>query len=108
MWSVYRLLYKQKVVGVHVQLPSPSSDGLSKTLWRLEVPPKVRVFRWRVAHEFLPARQVLCRRHIESIAFCEECGDPKESILHVLLVCSMAKEFWRQVRMGTGVKNPKI
>ena len=59
-------------------------------------------------NSFLPARQVLCRRHIETIAFCEERGDPEESIRHALLECSVAKELWRQVRIGIGVKIPNL
>lgn len=35
-------------------------------------------------------------------------GAPEESICHVLLECSIAKEFWYQVRVGIGVKIPKL
>jgi hypothetical protein len=56
-------------------------------------------------HEFLPARQVLCRRHIELIANCEVCGATEESIKHVLMG-TVAKEFWHQVKLMTGVKIP--
>jgi hypothetical protein len=69
-------------------------------------PPKVKVFWWRVIHEFLPARQILWKGHTEPIACCEVCGAPEESIDHVLLDCSI-KEFWHQVRMRIGVKIPK-
>jgi ribonuclease HI len=51
---------------------------------------------------------VLFRRHIERIAFCEDCGDPEESIQHALMGCSVAKRFWHQVRLGTGVKIPSL
>jgi hypothetical protein len=78
--SAYKLLFNGKSEGVHNQQPSSSSDRL----WKLEIPPKVRVFWWRVLHEFLPAKQILWRRHIEPVAFCEVCGDPGESIRHVL------------------------
>lgn len=68
----------------------------------------MRVFWWRVVHGFLPAKGVLFRKHIEWIAFCEDCGDPEESIRHVLAQCSIAKMFWRHVRLGTGVKLPNL
>lgn len=61
-----------------------SSDGVWKLIWKLEVPPKVRVFWWRVVHEFLPARQVL------------------------LMECTVAKEFWRQMKMTTGAASGHI
>jgi hypothetical protein len=50
-----------------------SGDVFWKETWKLNVPPKVRVFWWRVLHEFLPAKSVLYRRHIEPTAFCEVC-----------------------------------
>ena len=59
-------------------------------------------------HEFLPARHILWKRHIEPVPFCEVCGAPEESICHVLLECSIANEFWHQVRVGIGVKIPKL
>jgi hypothetical protein len=87
--------------------PGASADGLWKILWKLE-PPKVKVFWWRVVHEFLPARHILWKRHIEPIAFCAVCGAPEESIAHVLLYCTVAREFWHQVRVGIGVKIPSL
>ena len=35
-------------------------------------------------------------------------GDLCESIRHVLLDCLVAKVFWHQVRLGTGVKIPDL
>jgi hypothetical protein len=79
-----------------------------KKNWKLEVPPKVRVFWWRVLHEFLPTKQILFRRHIEPMAFCEVCGEPEESIRHVLLDCTVARQFWAYTRWATGVKVPSL
>jgi hypothetical protein len=45
-------------------------------------------------------RQVLFRRHIERIAFCEDRGDPEESIQHALIGCWVAKRLWHQVRLN--------
>lgn len=54
-----------------------SSGGQDKKFWRklwsLPVPPKVRNFWWRVIKGFVPARAVLCQRHIEQIGFCQAC-----------------------------------
>ena len=59
-----------------------------------------------MSHELLPARQILCRRHVEPVAFCEVCGDPEESMKHVLVDCTVAKQFWSQTRASTKVKIP--
>lgn len=102
--SAYKLLHSVKMENIAGHSPSSSDGWVWKAVWRLPVPPKVRVFWWRVLKEFLPARAVLHRRHIDSIAYCEVCGNPEESIMHVLLECSVEKEFWNQIKMMTGLK----
>lgn len=61
--SPYKLLFKEEENQNHE--PGASTDGLWKIIWNLEIPPKVKVFWWRVVHEFLPARHILWKRHIE-------------------------------------------
>ena len=105
--SAHRLLENQRL-HQETELPSSSSDDVWKKIWKLEVPPKVQVFWWRVMHGFLPARQVLHRRHIESIPHCEVCGAEEESIRHVLIECTIAKNFWEQAKDLIGVKLPTL
>jgi hypothetical protein len=45
-----------------------------------------------VINEFLPAKQVLHRRHIEPLATCDICGCQEASLQHVLLECTVAIE----------------
>ena len=59
-------------------------------------------------HEFLPAKQILHRRHIERIAACEVCGAERETIRHVLLECTVAKVFWEHTKKLAGVKLPHL
>ena len=61
-----------------------------------------------VMHEFLPAKQILHRRHIERIAACEVCGAERETIRHVLLECTVAKVFWEHTKKLAGVKLPHL
>jgi hypothetical protein len=106
--SAYKLLFNRKFEAVTVGQPSSSSDAMWKGVWKLNVPPKVRVFWWRAFHEFLPSRYNLWRRHIEPVAFCETCGDLEETIRYVLLDYTVAKEFWCQARMAAGIKLPRL
>lgn len=89
-------------------MPSSSGEGPWKKIRKLQVPPKVRIFWCRVLNEFLPARQVLWRKHIEPIAFCEVCGAQEETIRHVLIDCTVAREVWVQVKLLSGVKLPSL
>lgn len=39
---------------------------------------------------------------------CVVCGAPEESIKHVLMDCTVAKSFWTQTRLATGVEIPQL
>lgn len=103
--SAYKLLdsrhYHQEVM----HDSGPSGDTTWKLIWKLDVPPKVKsVLVESPTYEFLPARQILHRRHIKENAHCEVCGVPAESIGHVLMECTVAMIFWEQAKKITGVK----
>jgi hypothetical protein len=85
---------------------SASGDESWKRIWKLQVPPKVKVFCWRVLHEFIPTKDVLQRRHIEPTSFCEICGADRESIKHTLTECTVARIFWQEMRSLYGAKLP--
>ena len=73
--SAYR-----KLTSAHQQQTLESSgDEFWKKTWRLNVPPEVKVFCWRVLHEFLPAKSVLIQLH--SVRYVELTA--RESIRHV-------------------------
>jgi len=106
--SAYKLL---DIARQQLQDEAPvgtSGDDTWRRIWKLDVPPKVKVFWWRVIHEFLPAKQVLHRRHIEPVATCDTCGSQDESIRHVLMGCTIARMFWEQTKELTGVKLPSL
>jgi hypothetical protein len=86
----------------------PSMNKHWQQVWKLDVPPKVKVFWWRVLHDYLPAKQVLHRRHVEPIAYCDTCGAEEESVRHVLTECTVASIFWEQTKEMTGVKLPTL
>lgn len=88
--SAYRLLDAERIREQVVGRAGCLGNEDWKRIWKLKVPPKVRVFWWRVIHEFLPARLILHRRHLEPIPNCEVCGGDEESIRHVLIECTVA------------------
>lgn len=59
-----------------------NNNPVWRKLWKTKVPPKVRVFWWRVLHEFIPSRANLHYRHIERLDNCEFCGANKETTFH--------------------------
>ncbi|GJN04355.1 hypothetical protein PR202_ga21898 [Eleusine coracana subsp. coracana] len=106
--SAYKLLDHDQNNGNNLSDASRSSEDEWKSTWKLDVPPKVRVFWWRVLHGFLPAKQVLHHRHVERVANYDMCGASEESIHHILIESTVARLFWAQTKELAGVKLPNL
>jgi hypothetical protein len=111
--SAYRLLVEQEAHDrYHKESRAASSlainDPYWQKLWKCKVPPKVRVFWWRVSHDYMPCRANLYRKHIEPIGTYVFCGMEDETTYHALTQCSYAAEFWNKFRTITGIKLPKL
>ncbi|KAF8740105.1 hypothetical protein HU200_013821 [Digitaria exilis] len=111
--SAYRMLARNEAQQRHFDEnraahSASMDDPMWKMLWKCKVPPKVRVFWWRVAHEFLPSRANLHRRHMEPLGTCETCGAQAETSFHALTECTYARAFWQRLKELTGVKLPLL
>jgi hypothetical protein len=106
--SAYKLLHLRQQQRDDMATASTSANDTWSLIWKLDVPPKVKIFWWRVVREFLPAKQVLHRRHVEPVPTCDTCGNHEESIRHVLMECSIARIFWEQTKELIGVKLPNL
>jgi hypothetical protein len=84
------------------------NDPLWRKLWKCKVPPKVRVFWWRIFNEYIPSRANLHQRHIDPLSICDTCGARDETTFHALLECTYARQFWIRLRELTGVKLPTL
>jgi len=102
------LLDRTRIRNSDVNVASVFENQVWKKIWKLKVPQKIRVFWWRVVHEFLPARHILCSRHVEPIANYDVCEADEESIRHVLIECTVARAFWEHAKELTGVKLPEL
>lgn len=72
-----------------------ASDGtwVWMKIWKLKIPPKIRIFWWRAVQNYLPTKLELHRRHVEHDASCFTCGAEEESLFHVVFECPMARRF---------------
>ncbi|KAL0434882.1 UNVERIFIED_CONTAM: hypothetical protein Sradi_0196100 [Sesamum radiatum] len=57
-------------------------------------PPSIRNFVWRACHEALPAAGNLAKRKPGIDTECLLCRVEVESIAHVMLTCSFARQVW--------------
>ena len=74
----------------------------------MAIPPKVKVFWWRVMHNFVPVKANLMERHIETQGTCPDCGAKDETVYHALITCTFATMFWRSFYEMFNIKLPRL
>jgi len=73
-----------------------------KPLWKLNCPAKVKLFMWCVIRGKVPTWEVLQKRNINGPGWCTLCKREQESITHLFITCSFAKEVWNHCSMLVG------
>ena len=68
--------------------------GVWKTLWKLKVPNKIKVFGWRACRNILPTRVNLSRKRIIEDNRCEVCKTEPKTEIHALWNCVVAQDIW--------------
>ncbi|EEF49216.1 conserved hypothetical protein [Ricinus communis] len=89
--SVYEL---GALPDVH-QASSSSSRLLcwGKYIWSLNLPPKIRIFLWRLYNHILPVFASLIRHHVPVVPHCRWCGWEDEC--HALFNCYASMKIWK-------------
>jgi hypothetical protein len=67
------------------------------SLWKLNIPSKVKIFLWKALHGVLPGVAILAGRHIKVSPQCPICKSGPEDICHILCGCLRAKEIWSEL-----------
>ncbi|KAH0972719.1 hypothetical protein GBA52_024875 [Prunus armeniaca] len=80
------------------------SSRFWKKIWALKIPNKIKFFIWRCVWDFLPCGQTLFNQKIASTPICPNCHRKYESVLHVVWLCEVAKEVWRNSAWGSVCK----
>ena len=83
------------------------SDGRSNAgkylwnkVWRSRVPPKVRVFMWRLLRGTLPTRTALAKKLLIPEILCVFCKRHAETDVHLFKECQALKYFWNSSIVG--------
>ncbi|KAJ1433127.1 Ribonuclease H-like superfamily [Sesbania bispinosa] len=72
---------------------TPDPD-IWKTIWKLAVPQKIKLFMWRACQNALPVKANLVRRRISNDSVCPVCGNSDETVEHSLLLCNWVSPVW--------------
>jgi ribonuclease HI len=71
--------------------PNPT---LWKEVWRFKSIPKIDMFIWTLAHNAILTGDILKKKGWEGPTRCPFCVSNEETVAHILLNCSFAREVW--------------
>lgn len=97
VWQVDKGSFTSKDLSKCMLSEAPNMSPHSRIwsqLWSLKVPPKIRIFLWKVQWGILPTKQLLHSRLSEVCPNFDKCGDVVESQNHLLWDCEIAKWVW--------------
>ena len=100
MKSAYRIVVRMKEQTRIEHSTTNTERPIWRKLWKLNVPPKVRMFLWRACANVLPTKENLNRRRIQVDPRCEICCQQPKSVGHLLWECSLAQNLWALCRGG--------
>uniref|UniRef100_A0A2N9EFL4 Reverse transcriptase domain-containing protein n=1 Tax=Fagus sylvatica TaxID=28930 RepID=A0A2N9EFL4_FAGSY len=87
-----------QVKSFYTHLTSPGLGFFPwKSIWKAKVPPRVTFFVWTAALGKILTADNLRRRGIPVVSWCCMCKADGETVDHLLLHCSYAKELWDMV-----------
>nr|XP_023892943.1 uncharacterized protein LOC112004933 [Quercus suber] len=67
---------------------------LWKSLWKLKLPGKIKIFSWIACVDGLPVYVRMVERGIKADFDCPVCGEKLECLLHALVSCDFALSVW--------------
>ena len=70
------------------------SNKVWERIWKLRIHNKIKVFAWRAGLNILPTLDNLCKRKIVADNTCELCKFDRESRIHALWECGVARDVW--------------
>lgn len=73
---------------------NPSVNPLYVKIWKLQTPPKIKIFLWKVLKGAVDVEDRLRTRGIKIADGCLMCGEEQETINHILFQCPLARQVW--------------
>ncbi|CAL1389594.1 unnamed protein product [Linum trigynum] len=63
-------------------------------VWAAPIPPKLRVFLWKIFNRLLPTTEALRERKVQVHPCCPVFWAESETLEHLFLECSVARALW--------------
>ena len=84
----------------HASSSSGSIHKYWKGIWNAKIPPKIRMFVWRLMKGIVPTKVALKRKYVDTDLVCSFCGEEAEEDLHLFKLCSITSVFWAVGALG--------
>jgi hypothetical protein len=68
-----------------------------KDVWKMRIPPKIRIFLWQLIQGKLPCSEQVAKWRGPSNGLCSLCGEV-EDCNHIFFACHMAQFMWAGIR----------
>uniref|UniRef100_A0A803Q5W8 Reverse transcriptase n=1 Tax=Cannabis sativa TaxID=3483 RepID=A0A803Q5W8_CANSA len=106
--GLYTVSSGYKIAEANILIAGPSSEPTTKNwwtgIWKIEAPPKVRNFTWRLCNGWLPVNTVLQHRSMNINPICCWCGKEEETIEYCFRFCPTAKSIWKNFSIWKTIK----
>jgi hypothetical protein len=87
---------------------SSSANPIWRSIWKLKIPSKIKIFIWRVLHGILPLKSTLVNRHIGTSGECPICQLGLEDIQHLLFLCPVASDIWQALGVSNLIQSALV
>ncbi|CAM8893848.1 unnamed protein product [Rhodiola kirilowii] len=110
--SAYSKLREELLKSVRAE-KGESSDRSKFTsfwnkVWKLKLQGKVKLFIWRLFHDYLPTAGNLVRRGCKVDLDCKICGFEYETSMHTFIDCWWARAFWKKLNIDCDFLDMKL
>ncbi|KAM6577068.1 hypothetical protein CsatB_028905 [Cannabis sativa] len=89
--SAFNLIQKEKGAWNSIE-----ASEFWNELWRLKIPPKIKNLIWRGGTNCLSTKVQLITKRVDVDSLCPVCGLHNETIMHALVYCSTASQYWEK------------
>lgn len=66
-------------------------------VWKMNIPPKIKVFIWQVCTDCLLTADKLSQKKVECSPICPLCSNEYETTFHILAKCTYTRCCWNNM-----------
>lgn len=99
--SAYKLaasLNRNSAVDASSSISGAGNRSIWDVIWKMNIPERIKIFRWRIATGTLATKKNKCKRTIVHDNVCDICGNGEEDEHYAVLACTKSKALRFEMR----------